>query len=482
MTELQQRTLSLVLKYCITPSSVNLLKVKTEFEKLYCKLGFDKSNACNKFLVKKALNNAHNFFTRQRLRILKPNLSGNQIKCLRDLSKNKDIVIMKPDKGVGVVILNSIDYKRKMYDILNDKTKFTICSNDISAKREVTLNNLLRKILKNGNLTDKLYKDLYSVGARPGIMYGLPKTHKQNVPLRPIISSIGTFSYKTAKYLAKILSPLAQNSHLLKNSNDFINRLNKLKLRNSYMVSFYVESLFTIVPLDYTINLILERIYQDKELDILIPEHDLKRLLELCTKDNIFLFNGLLYQQIDGVAMGSPLGPLLANVFMSHVEKLLFNSELKKEVNFWVRYVDDIFVIFDKVNPNINSILAFLNNIHRNIKFTVEHETNHCLHFLDIDIKFSNGVFTTCTYNKPTSTDLYTMWNSFCPLSYKLSTIRSLFNRSIKLCSDSSVLLKEKLKLINNFHVNLDYPLHVLYDMYNVCCAFDRQINFLWSS
>ena len=202
-------------------SSVNLLKVKTEFEKLYCKLGFDKSNACNNFLVKKALYNAHNVFTRLRLRILKPNLFGNQLKCLKDLNKNKDIVIIKPDKGVGVVILNSIYYKRKMYDILNDKIKFTKCSNNVSAKREVTSNNLLRKILKNGNLTDKLYKDLYSVGARPGIMYGLPKTHKQNVPLRPIIISIGTFSYKTAKYLAKILSPLAQNSHLLKNSKDF---------------------------------------------------------------------------------------------------------------------------------------------------------------------------------------------------------------------------------------------------------------------
>ena len=154
------------------------------------------------------------------------------------------------------------------------------------------------------------------------------------------------------------------------------------------MVSFDVESLFTNVPLDYTINLILEKIYQDKELDILIPEHDLKRLLELCIiKDNIFLYNNLLYQQLDGVAMGSPLGQLLANIFMSHVEKLLFNSELKKEVNFWVRYVNDIFVMFNKINPNINSILAFLNNIHRNIKFTVEHETNHCLHFLDIDIK-----------------------------------------------------------------------------------------------
>ena len=60
----------------------------------------------------------------------------------------------------------------------------------------MTLNNLHRKVLRNGNLTDKLYKDLYSIGARPGIMYDLPKIHKQS------ISSIGTFSYKTAKYLS----------------------------------------------------------------------------------------------------------------------------------------------------------------------------------------------------------------------------------------------------------------------------------------
>ena len=81
------------------------------------------------------------------------------------------------------------------------------------------------------------------------------------------------------------------------------------------------------------------------------------------------------------------------------------------------------------------------------------------------------GVFKTSTYNKPTSTGLYTVWNSFCPFSYKLSTIRSFFNRSIKLCSDNSTLLKEKLTLIKNFHVKLDYPFHVLYDMYNVCVA-----------
>ena len=145
---------------------------------------------------------------------------------------------------------------------------------------------------------------------------------------------------------------------------------------------------------------------------------------------------------------------------MFHVEKLLFNNYLKQEVNFWVRYIDDVFVTFDKVNPNVNNILVFLNNIHPNIKFTVEHEVNHSLHILDIDIKFIDGVIKTSTYNKPTSTDLYTVWNSFCPLSNKLSTIRSLFNRSIKLSSDNNTFLKEKLELIKKFSckIRLSFP------------------------
>ena len=106
-----------------------------------------------------------------------------------------------------------------------------------------------------------MYKELYSIGARSGIMYGLPKTHKQNIPLRPIISSIGTFSYKTAKYSSKLLSPLALNNYLQKDSYDFVSRLHYLNFRNAHMLSFNLESLFTNIPLDFTINLILERVY-----------------------------------------------------------------------------------------------------------------------------------------------------------------------------------------------------------------------------
>ena len=181
-------------------------------------------------------------------------------------------------------------------------------------------------------------------------------------------------------------------------------------------------------------------------------ENDLKKLFKLCTKENIFLFNGLLYQQVDDVTMGRPLGLLLANIFMSHVEKLLFNSDLKEEVNFWVRYVHGVFVILAKVNPNINNILVFLSKIHPNMKFTVDHEINLCLHFwilkLHLLMVYLQRLHIIYRF---TSTNLNTVCNNFCPLSYKLSTIRGLFNLPIKLCSDNSSLLKEKLKLIKSF-------------------------------
>ena len=140
---------------------------------------------------------------------------------------------------------------------------------------------MLRKISKNGCISEQMFKELYSVDARPGIMCDKPKTHKQNILLRPIISSFGKFSHKTAKYLSKLLSPLAVNNYLLQDSYDFVNRSHNLNFRMAHMLSFDVESLFTNIPLDFTINLILERVYKNKEIEIMIPEHELKKLLNL---------------------------------------------------------------------------------------------------------------------------------------------------------------------------------------------------------
>ena len=89
------------------------------------------------------------------------------------------------------------------------------------------------------------------------------------------------------------------------------------------MISFDVTSLFTMVPLDYTIDLVLKRIYDDKEIQTKISRTEMKKLLLLHTKSVHLTFQNEIYQQRDGVAMGSPLGPVLAGVFMVHLERTL---------------------------------------------------------------------------------------------------------------------------------------------------------------
>ena len=111
------------------------------------------------------------------------------------------------------------------------------------------------------------------------------------------------------------------------------------------MVSFDVVSLFTSVPLDFTIDLILEKICRDKVIKTKLKREELRNLLEICTKEMHFSFNGEIYKQVNGVAMGSPLGPVIANIFMAELEKQII-PQLGNKVSLWMRYVDGIWPHF----------------------------------------------------------------------------------------------------------------------------------------
>ena len=111
-----------------------------------------------------------------------------------------------------------------------------------------------------------------------------------------------------------------------------------------HMVSFHVKSLFTNVPLKYTIGLVLEQIYNKGELVTNITRSEMKEMLLPCTKNVHFSYNHDIYIQRDDVAMGSPLGPVLAGIFMVNLERLLV-PKLNVYINFWRRYVDDLIAL-----------------------------------------------------------------------------------------------------------------------------------------
>ena len=102
------------------------------------------------------------------------------------------------------------------------------------------------------------------------------------------------------------------------------------------MVSFDVVSLFTNDPLEETTNIIIKRIYDKNEINTSIPKQEMKELLYLCTKNAYFTLNIKTYVQVDGVAIGSPHGPVLANIFMVELEQNI--STLSKDTSLWKRY------------------------------------------------------------------------------------------------------------------------------------------------
>ena len=132
--------------------------------------------------------------------------------------KNDEIIITRPDKGNGIVILDRQDYIDKTITLLSDSTKFRIKDGNVysiitSLSRKLNL--FLEKLMKTKKISYKSYRHLRSKGAKPGILYSLPKIHKLNNPMRPIMSAIGTFNYKLCKFLVPVLEPLISNEYTL---------------------------------------------------------------------------------------------------------------------------------------------------------------------------------------------------------------------------------------------------------------------------
>ena len=147
------------------------------------------------------------------------------------------------------------------------------------------------------------------------------------------------------------------------------------------------------------------------------------KLLFLSVKNCHFIFNGHIYQQIDDVAMGSPLGPLFTNIFLSfHEKSWLHNCPASFKPLLCRRYVDDCFLLF-RSKGHVPLFFPYLNRQHPNIFFTSELEKDGRHPFLDIEITRSNGRFSTSVYRKPTFTGLFANFHSFVPLAYKRSLV-----------------------------------------------------------
>ena len=271
-----------------------------------------------------------------------------------------------------------------------------------------------------------------------------------DLPLRPIIPNIGTASYELAKYLAKLLSPLSTFEYTVPNNTDHIKRMNTPK--DHSFISFDVKSLFTYIPLDFTINVMLRRIYNENEIHTNIKRSEMKEVLLLSTKNVHFTFNNDIYQQCDGVAIGSPLGQVIAGIFMVELERTLL-PRLTEYMTPWKRYVDDTIATVQLTS--IDHVLMILNTFHKNIKFTYELEINKKISFLDVLLIRKNDTLEPTIYRRSTNNGVYLHWDSFAPKNWKHITLCSILIRAYRICS-SKELLHEELQHIEKEFIEVN--------------------------
>ena len=161
--------------------------------------------------------------------------------------------------------------------------------------------------------------------------------------------------------------------------------------------------------------------------DLNLTKMDLVDLLRVATKEQLFQFNGALYEQTDGVAMGSPLGPLLANVFMTSIEENL--ERQGKLPSFYRRYVDDTLTIM----PNMAAASGFLDTLnlaHSSVKFTMETESNGMLPFLGTQLLNRSPWIETKVYVKPTNSGLLLHFQRNVDNRYKNGLLRTMLDRA----------------------------------------------------
>ena len=277
--------------------------------------------------------------------------------------------------------------------------------------------------------------------------------------MRPILSATGTYNYALAKWLDEKLKPLSVNRYTISDTFAFAEEIQNLEVdENDILVSYDVTSLFTNVPLKETIEMIAEKAFVNNWFNeahkLNITQPDLIQLLEVATKNQLFQFDGKLYEQTDGVAMGSPLGPLMANAFLCSIEEKLEHDNKLPE--FYRRYVDDTLATMKDV-PAAEAFLTTLNNCHPSINFTMELASDNKLPFIGMEILKKGHKLETSVYRKPTNTGQLLHHQSHVDKRYKKSLIKTMVNRAFHLSSTWECFVTEcdRLKLI---FTNLKYP------------------------
>ena len=380
---------------------------------------------------------------------------GRLVKRLNYKFKLTSTILRKTDKSKVFHLGRHADYDKRSEEYM-EKTQAYKCldRNDPLPDLIQRTNRYLLDLRLAKWITQKHYERLcvQSDEVELAHLYYLPKAHKPNTPLRPIISGLKHPTVKISKFLDDLLRPLFNKMAIkttVSSGFELVKLLqewsrNKLK-QETLLGTIDVADLYTMIPQVEGV-LSLRKMFdhlQIKQINGLKTEVIL-RLARFVMVNNYFQYNNIYYHQVRGGAMGSPLTLTIANCYMFFFERSILR-QISNSNGLYIRYIDDIFIIINWPLRHLLKQVDRWNTFDASIQLSATFGSN--TNFLDLYIENKAGQLRTSVYQKPSYEPYYLPFTSIHPLHIKKNIPFALLLRAIRYCSTFEDYLNELAKL-----------------------------------
>lgn len=355
---------------------------------------------------------------------LRFNLSRHQRHLLRHLTTRSDLVVVDSDKNLGPAILTSAQHSRLAFHHLQSNVDSyqnvpTTMAAEVLHRLQRTVESFQRDLVelhpewrKNSKII--INKIVHTTFARFKIM---PKLHKRdannnwNGSIRPIVASPGSPTHGLSKWVDHLLRPyLSQYSTILKDSKSILIQLRQMQFSSEdRLFTFDAKSLYTSIPLRQALHVLRDITKADRMFPFI------SQGLEIVLDSNYFSFGSTIWKQTCGIAMGTPVAPTIANLYLAfYEERFLKSSDLwKSEIRLFQRYIDDLLLVWRPTTKKFrfNYFKALLRR-QPGIQWESDAFGTTCVDFLDLNLEIKGEKIITKTFQKALNLYLYVPFQS----------------------------------------------------------------------
>ncbi len=392
-------------------------------------------------------------------------LPQHVLRAVRQFSRTRASIVIKPaDKNLGITIMTREAYNLECFRHLDDINTYIPDSTPISVTKR-WLDDIETKPFANAipKETWRYFQNAPKGGWKPCAFYAIMKVHKKVPVSRPIAASCAWITNNVSQWLhAELMPVVTKQATYLKDSASLLVLMEDTTFPQDIILGTYdVEALYPSIPLDKAIdkiNGILEEERHPRRLLII-------RLLEWVMYNSVVEFNGRTWKQIKGTAMGTPVAPAFAILFMSWLDKEFTRSFPTTNMLLHLRYIDDGLIIWKGSQGALQYWLSNLNGFDPNIKITWT-ISDASVDFLDLTLFKGNrfqatGHLDSRCYQKPMNMYLYLPFISHHTTATKKAFIHSELHRMLARTTDP----QDFISIYNKFYQRLrarGYPVQFL--------------------